>query len=121
MPHRYRRTDRVDELLKQEIARIVREEVKDPRVGFATVMDVASSRDLRHARVYISVMGEEEEKAATLAALRSASGFVRSRVGQSITLKYLPELHFELDRTLERAARIEAILDESLPPDPTDE
>jgi len=121
MPHRYRRADRVDELLKQEIARVVREDVKDPRVGFTTVMDVASSRDLRHARVYISVMGGAEEKEATLDALRSASGFVRSRVGQSITLKYLPELHFELDRTLERAARIEAILDESRPAEPADE
>lgn len=119
MPRRYRRTDRVDQLLKEEIARVVREDIKDPRIGFTTVMDVASSPDLRHARVFVSVLGEEAEKQATLAVLRQASGFVRARVGQAVTLKFLPEIHFVLDRTLEQAARIEALLDEALPePDP---
>jgi len=121
MPHRYRRADRVDALLKQEIARVMREEVKDPRVGFATVMDVASSPDLRHARIYVSVMGTETEKEETLSALRSASGFVRARVGEAITLKHLPELHFELDRSLEKVARIDAILGGLRTPDPTEE
>ncbi|HUP01258.1 MAG TPA: 30S ribosome-binding factor RbfA [Gemmatimonadota bacterium] len=121
MPHRFRRVDRVDELLKQEIARIVRLEVKDPRVGFATIMDVASTPDFRHARVYVSIMGTEEEKQASLDALRGASGFIRSRVGQGVTLKRLPELHFELDRTLERAARIDALLDELAPPEGADD
>ncbi|HET9333299.1 MAG TPA: 30S ribosome-binding factor RbfA [Gemmatimonadota bacterium] len=118
MPHRTRRTERVDELLKQEIARVIRE-LKDPRVGFATVMDVRTSPDLRHARVYVSVLGEESEKQETIAALGRARGFVRARVGEEISLKYLPELHFELDRTLERAARIEELL-EDLPPEPED-
>lgn len=113
MIHSYRRTDRVEELLKQEIARVVREEVKDPRVGFVTVMDVAVSPDLRHARVYVSVLGTEEEKRETVAALVRARGFIRARIGDELTLKYLPELRFELDRTLERAARIEALLDEA--------
>jgi len=111
MVHRYRRTDRVEELLKEEIARVVRLEVKDPRVGFATIMHVDISPDLGHARVYVSVMGDEEEKQASVAALQRASGFVRGRVGREITLKRLPELHFEIDRTLERAARIEELLD----------
>lgn len=111
MVHRYRRTDRVEELLKEEIARVVRHEVKDPRVGFATIMDVQVSRDLGHARVYVSVMGDEEEKQASVEALRRASGFIRGRVGRDITLKRLPELHFEVDRTLEQAARIEELLD----------
>jgi ribosome-binding factor A len=115
MSHRYRRTDRVEELLKQEIARIVREDVKDPRVGFATIMDVVVSPDLRHARVFVSVLGTEEDKKASLAALRRAGGFIRARVGDEVTLKYLPELKFEIDRSLERAARIEALLDEALP------
>jgi ribosome-binding factor A len=109
--HRTRRTVRVDELLKQEIARIL-PDLKDPRVGFATVMNVRTSPDLRHARVYVSVLGEEEQKRTTLAALGKARGWIRSRVGEAVTLKYLPELHFELDRTLERAARIEEILDD---------
>ena len=121
MSHRYRRTDRVEELLKQEIARIVAEEVKDPRIGFATVMDVAVSPDLRHARVFVSVLGTEEEKEATVSALRRASGFIRARVGDEVTLKYLPELRFEIDRSLERVARIEELLDEARPEPPDDE
>lgn len=117
MSHRTRRTVRVDELLKQEIARVL-PDLKDPRVGFATVMNVRTSPDLRHARVHVSILGDEAEKQAALVALVKARGWVRSRVGEEITLKYLPELHFELDRTLERAARIDEILDHiDLPPE----
>jgi ribosome-binding factor A len=111
MSHRTRRIARVDELLKQEIAGVLRD-LKDPRVGFATVMDVRTSPDLRHAKVYVSVLGNEDEKQASLTALGSARGYVRSRVGREVTLKYLPELHFELDRTLEHAARLEELLDD---------
>ena len=113
--HRTRRTIRVDELLKQEIAGLIRD-MKDPRVGFTTVMDVRTSPDLRHARVYVSVLGDEEDKQATVAVLQGARGYLRTRLGRDVTLKYLPELHFELDRTLEQAARIDALLDE-LDPD----
>ena len=117
MPHRYRRTDRVEELLKEEMARVIREEVKDPRVGFVTIMHVDVSPDLSHARVFVSVMGEEAEKMATVEALRRASGFIRARVGDDVTLKRMPELHFEIDRSLERAARIEELLHQDEPPD----
>ena len=113
MSHRTRRTQRVDELLKQEIARVIRD-LKDPRIGFATVMDVRTSPDLRHARVYVSVLGTEDVKQTALA-LAGARGYVRVRVGEEITLKYLPELHFELDRTLlEQAARIDEIIAEEV-------
>lgn len=111
MPRRYSRIDRVDELLKEEIAGVLRD-AKDPRVGFVTVMDVKTTPDLRHARVYVSVLGEEEEKQETMEVLRKASGWVRVRVGEEVTLKFLPELHFELDRTLERAARLDELIDE---------
>lgn len=111
MPRRYSRIDRVDELLKEEIAGVLRD-AKDPRVGFVTVMDVKTTPDLRHATVYVSVLGEEEKKQETMEALRQASGWVRVRVGEEITLKFLPELHFELDRTLERAARLDELIDE---------
>lgn len=111
MSRRTRRTIRVDQLLKQEIARIIGD-LKDPRIGFATVMDVRTSPDLRHARVFVSVLGGEDEKQVALDALTGARGFIRSRVGQEVTLKYLPELHFELDRTLEQAARIEELLED---------
>lgn len=109
--HRTRRTIRVDELLKQELAGLIRD-MKDPRVGFTTVMDVRTSPDLRHARVYVSVLGDEEDKQETLAVLRGARGYLRGRLGRDVTLKYLPELHFELDRTLEQAARIDALLED---------
>lgn len=111
MPRRYRRTDRVEELLKEEIAVILRE-VKDPRVGFVTVMDVEVSPDLRHAKVFVSVLGDEEEKQETMNALENASGFVRARVGEGVTLKFLPRLRFVLDRTMEKAARIEELIHE---------
>jgi ribosome-binding factor A len=111
MSRRTPRTVRVDELLKQEIARLFLD-LKDPRVGFTTVMDVRTSPDLRHARVYVSVLGDEPEKQATLAALHGARGYIRARLGEDLTLKYLPELHFELDRTLEQAARIEELLED---------
>jgi ribosome-binding factor A len=110
--HRTRRTIRVDELLKQELAGLIRD-MKDPRVGFTTVMDVRTSPDLRHARVYVSVLGAEEDKQATLSALQGARGYLRGRLGRDVTLKYLPELHFELDRTLEQAARIDALLEDA--------
>ena len=110
MAHAYPRKRRVDELLKQEIAAVLSTQLKDPRIGFATVMAVKSAPDLRSARVYVSVLGSEEEKQATLAILCGAAGFVRARVGNAVTLKYVPELRFELDRTLEEAARIETIL-----------
>lgn len=111
MPKRYRRMDRVDELLKEEIATILRD-LKDPRVGFVTVMDVETSPDLRHARVHVSVLGDEDEKAETMAALERAAGYVRGRVGRAVTLKYLPELSFHLDRTIDRAARIDTLIEE---------
>ncbi len=101
----------MDELLKQELAGLIRD-MKDPRVGFTTVMDVRTSPDLRHARVYVSVLGDEEDKQATVAVLQGARGYLRARLGRDVTLKYLPELHFELDRTLEQAARIDALLGE---------
>lgn len=109
--HRTRRTIRVDELLKQELAGLIRD-MKDPRVGFTTVMDVRTSPDLRHARVYVSVLGDEEDKQETLSVLQGARGYLRGRLGRDVTLKYLPELHFELDRTLEQAARIDALLED---------
>jgi ribosome-binding factor A len=120
VPHGYRRLERIDELLKQEIAGIIGE-LKDPRIGFATVMNVECSPDLRHTRVFVSVLGDEDEKREAIDALRRASGFIRSRVGDSVTLKYLPTLHFDLDRSIEKAARIQEILDTARREEPSGE
>jgi ribosome-binding factor A len=110
-PPRYRRTDRVAALLLREVTRIVREDVHDPRIGFVTFTGADVSPDLANARVFVSVMGTDAEKDAAVEGLRSAAGFIRNRLWDLLDLKSVPELAFHLDRTLERAGRIEAILD----------
>ena len=84
--------------------------LKDPRIGFATVTAVRVSADLRHARVFVSVMGSDEERTNTMAGLASATPFLRAEVGRQMRLKYLPELTFELDTGPEVAERLEAII-----------
>ncbi len=107
-----RRLDRVSDLLRLEISEVLRHEVRDPRVGLATVTDVDVSPDLRHALVRISLFGEESDRREALAALRKASGFVRARLAKRANhLKYLPELVFELDRGAEHSDRIERLLE----------
>lgn len=100
------RTERIDELLREEIGLILAREAKDPRIGFATITEVETEPDLRHARVWVSVIGSEAEKDATLAALRHAMHFVRRELGSRLRLKRIPELHVRLDDSLERGTRI---------------
>jgi ribosome-binding factor A len=109
-PPRYRRTDRVAALILREVTRLVREEVHDPRIGFVTFTGARVAPDLASGRLFVSVMGSEAEKAASLSGLRSAAPFIRNRLWELLDLKTVPELGFELDRTLEQAARIDAIL-----------
>ena len=110
------RMRRVDEAMRQVIGDALAQELKDPRIGFVTVTDVKTTPDLRHARVYVSVLGSETEQEATLAGLQSAHGFLQSRVAAELRLKRTPELQFELDHTAERAARIEALVEREVPP-----
>ena len=110
-PARYRRTDRVSELVLREVARIVREEVRDPRIGFVTFTGARVSPDLASGRLFVSVMGTEGEKRDSVAGLQSAAHFIRNRLWRLLDLKMVPELTFELDRTLERATRIDEILE----------
>ncbi len=116
-----RRIQRLNEQLKREITGILREEVRDPRVGIATVTDVQATTDLDHARVYLSVPGDEDEKAQTMEGVGAAAPYIRSLLAQRLSIRRMPELHFELDRTLEQAMRIERILDEVLPDDDDEE
>ncbi|HKG20023.1 MAG TPA: 30S ribosome-binding factor RbfA [Candidatus Limnocylindrales bacterium] len=106
------RTERIDELLRQEIGEIVSREISDPRVGFATITNVETAPDLRHARVWVSVIGQESDRRATLAALGRAMPFVRHELGKRLRLKRIPEFHLELDDTLERGTRVLHLLDE---------
>jgi ribosome-binding factor A len=107
---------RVDVAMRQVLGEALAQDLKDPRIGFVTVTDVKTSPDLRHARVYVSVLGPESEQDATLAGLQSAHGFLQARVAAELHLKRTPELQFELDHTAERAARLEELLEQEAPP-----
>jgi ribosome-binding factor A len=105
------RTRRLDELLREEISDVVRREVDDPRIGFVTITDVEVSPDLRHAIVWVSVIGTAPERKQTLRALAHAMPFVRGRLGK-LRLKRIPDLHVKEDDTAERGTRVLAILDD---------
>jgi len=104
------RMRRVNEAIRQVLTDALAGELKDPRVGFVTVTDVDTSPDLRHARVYVSVLGAPAEREATMDGLRSAHGFLQGRIGDELHLKHTPELRFLYDDTAERAARLETLL-----------
>jgi len=106
------RTDRVDELLRQEIGRIVAREISDPRIGFATITKVETDRELRHAKVWVSVIGQPTERAETISALTHAMPFVRHQLGDRLRIKRIPALHVHLDDTAERGTRILQLIDE---------
>jgi len=112
------RMRRVDEAVRQVIGDVVAGDLKDPRVGFVTVTDVRTSADLRHARVYVSVLGRggqaslPDEREATLEGLRSAHGFLQARLAAELRLKRTPTLEFSYDETTDKALRVDALLDE---------
>lgn len=109
----YKRTDRVNTLIRQELQQLLQREVKDPRVGFATVTDVETTPDLRHSKVFVSVLGTDDEADTTIAALHAARSFLRHELAARISMRRIPELEFTRDRTLDRAMRIEQLLREA--------
>ncbi|MEX0832971.1 MAG: 30S ribosome-binding factor RbfA [Actinomycetota bacterium] len=111
------RTARVSEEFREVLAEEI-QRLKDPRVGFVTVTGVKVTADLRKARVFYTVYGDEKAKAGTRAALRSARSHLRSVLGHEVRLKFLPELEFEEDRAMEKAQRIEELLKEVSPDQP---
>ena len=106
-----RRIDRINDLLRSEIAELISREIKDPRLaGLISVTEVDTTTDLRHAKVFVSVFGTEEERASSLAALKSATGFLRREVAQRITFRHMPELEFHLDSSIEQGDKIMRLL-----------
>jgi ribosome-binding factor A len=106
-----RRPEQVAGTIRQVIAEALTREIRDPRVvGFVTVTGVLVTNDLSHARVSVSVTGDDAEKTRALQGLQSAAGFLRSRAARALTTRTVPELHFELDKGVEHAARIEELL-----------
>lgn len=106
------RVGRVSEQIKKELSQIIQMELKDPRIGFITVTGVETTSDFSQARVYLSVLGNDEHKEATLKALASGTGFLRSELGKRMKLRHTPELLFKFDNSIEYGSRIESLLDE---------
>ena len=112
---------RVDEAMRAVLSEAISKDLQDPRVGFITVTGVKTSPDLRHARVYVSVLGDEEERAASIAALQAAHGFLQGRIAHSLRLKHTPALNFDYDESVDRGMRISELLDQAVPADEGDD
>jgi ribosome-binding factor A len=106
------RMRRVDEAVREVLGDAVNSDLKDPRIGFVTVTDVKTNPDLRHARVYVTVLGDEQKREAALAGLRSAHGILQRRIASELRMKRTPTLEFVYDDTTDRALRLEEILGE---------
>jgi ribosome-binding factor A len=111
MPNPHRQ-EKLGELIAAELSELLRTRVKDPRVGFASITHVEVSGDLRHAKVFVSVMGTPEEQKETMKGLRNANGFLRHELATRLVLRYMPELAFKLDTSIEEGARILALINQ---------
>lgn len=105
MPNPHRQ-EKLGELIALEISDLLRTRVKDPRVGFASITHVEVSKDLRHTKVFVSVMGTLEEQVASMKGLRHAAGFLRHELAGRLTLRYMPDIVFKLDTSIEQGTRV---------------
>jgi ribosome-binding factor A len=105
------RQEKVERQIKIEVSEIIQREMKDPRLGFVTITDVEITPDLRHARVFFSVLGDEKQHADSLKALKSAAGFVRSELGKRIRMRVTPEIEFRVDESIEHGVHIFELLE----------
>ncbi len=105
-----KRLDRVNQLIREEISLLLQRELKDPGLGFVTVTEVETTKDLRSAKIFVSVLGDEKQWAASLTALARARGFIWNWLRQHLDLRTTPELDFRADRSMEHAARIQHLL-----------
>lgn len=117
MPKEFSRSRRVEEHLKRLLSELLRREVKDPRVGLVTVTAVEVSRDLTHARVFVTPFAGQGDAEAMLQALRHASGFLRHELRHALRLRVTPELDFRLDESIERGARVSSLISEAVASD----
>ncbi len=106
------RIRRVNEAVREVLSGHIAENLKDPRIGFVTVTGVDTSPDLRHARVYVSVLGSDDERQAALDGLQSAAGFLQAQVGGELRMKRTPTLEFHYDESIDRGMRISELLDQ---------
>ena len=106
------RLQRVNQLIREEISHLIQRELKDPRLGFVTVTEVDVAKDLRTAKVYVSVLGAEAEWQSSLEALENARGFIRNWLAPRLHLRAIPHLTFHADRSMAHAAHIQTVLEE---------
>ena len=111
------RMRRVDEAVRAVLSDAIAKDLQDPRIGFVTVTAVKTSPDLRHARVYVSVLGDQQARSDTLDGLRSARGFLQGRVAAELSLKNTPTITFEYDESIDRGMRISQLIDQGPDPD----
>lgn len=116
MPKEYSRTRRVGEQIQRELAQLVREEVKDPRVGMITINAVEVSRDFSHAKVYFTSLDDRDHQ-ETVKALARTAGFLRKELGRRLMIRTIPQLHFFYDESIERGARLSALIEEAVSED----
>ena len=109
MPREFNRSERVSGQLRRELATLVQREVKDPRVGFVSISDVEVTRDLSHAKVFVTVF-EEDKAQESIKALKHAAGYLRRRLGQELRIRSVPELHFHHDASVETGARMDELI-----------
>ena len=114
MPREFSRTRRVGELLQRELARLIGEELGDPRVKLVTVTAVDVSKDLRHAKVFVTHLGSEEQQAAAMRSLMHAAGYLRRELSHVLDLKVVPRLHFEYDSSVERGVALSRLIEDSV-------
>jgi ribosome-binding factor A len=107
-----RRTERLAEEIREEVALLIASELKDPRIGFVTVTRVEVTPDLRTARIYVGVLGAEKQRTTSLAGLKQGAGFLRRALGRTLRLRYTPELLFQYDEGLEASDRVAKLLAE---------
>ncbi|RKU11176.1 30S ribosome-binding factor RbfA [Candidatus Poribacteria bacterium] len=107
-----RRQDRVSALIQRELSEVIQHVVKDPRVAFCTVTHVEVSADLKYVNVKVSVIGDSEQKEASLIGLKSATGFIRREISRRLALRYSPELRFSLDDSVDHIMKIDGLLKE---------
>ena len=118
MPREFSRTDRVAEQMQRELSQLIREEIKDPRVGnMITISAVEVSRDFGHAKVYFTLLDDQQDRAKTVEILNHASGFLRHALGARVTMRTTPQLHFHYDESIERGSHLSSLIDSAIASD----
>jgi len=106
------RPERLAEAIKQEVSDLIRDEIKDPRIGFATITGVDVSSDLKYAKIYVSILGNADARGQAMTALKKATGFIRTELGRRIRLRHVPDISFKLDESLDNGDKVLKLLDE---------